>query len=594
MDKDYNKWELLKVNLKHGAQASKILVTTRNKRVAKMMGTKDSDIYFPQQLTDEECWRLLRHISLSGRGDEECREFEDVGHKIARRCKGLPLAANVLGSLLQFKDNLEEWENVLESEMWQLEKADVELFPHLLLSYNELSPTLKRCFLYCAIYPKDLKINVKRLIEEWMALGYLGSVSENGGVELKGREYFNKLAMSSLFQDFEISYDSREQIKWCKMHDIVHDFARFVRKNNGGVEAAEVTKRGCQMCDPLLVSQAKEYRSLFWGEGSPTNICGCVTSLRVFRIKWGLFGPPPQGMERLIHLRWLKLSGSKVSMEDLKIICKLHFLQSLMLACCSLKEIPAEIGNLVDLRHLNLSSNEKLTELPENMCSLLKLHTLLLTCCSLEEIPNKIGNLVHLRHLDVSGNKLKELPESLCRLLELHILNIECCSDLSGLPEGFHTLESLQHLLIEHTPACRRFPQGLTQLKGLHRLSSFHGGSECNKLGLLKHFSHLSGTLKLDIHASSSSDVEELVEDAREADLRSKTHIQRLDVQFCDELMDEKELSPASLLWIDIIEALQPNQKLQKLKIWGFRGSRVQTSTLDAVATQLVERDYSH
>ncbi|KAG6399156.1 hypothetical protein SASPL_140631 [Salvia splendens] len=182
-----------------------------------------------------ECWRLLRHISLSGRGDEECREFEDVGHKIARKCKGLPLAA----SLLQFKDNLEEWENVLESEIRQLEKAEVELFPHLLLSYNELSPTLKRCFSYCAIYPKDLKINVKRLIEEWMALGYLGSVSENGGVELKGREYFNKLAMSSLFQDFEISYDSREQIKWCKMHDIVHDFARFVRKNNGGVGAAE-------------------------------------------------------------------------------------------------------------------------------------------------------------------------------------------------------------------------------------------------------------------------------------------------------------------------------------------------------------------
>ncbi|KAG6399155.1 hypothetical protein SASPL_140630 [Salvia splendens] len=205
------------------------------------------------------------------------------------------------------------------------------------------------------------------------------------------------------------------------------------------------------------------------------------------------------------------------------------------------------------------------------MCSLPKLHTLLLACCSLEEIPNKIGNLVHLRHLDVSGNKnLKELPESLCRLLELQILNIECCSDLSGLPEGIHRLESLQHLLIEHTTASRCFPQGLAQLKGLHRLSSFHGGSGCNKLGLLKHFSYLSGTLKLEIHASSSSDVEELVEDAREADLRSKKHIQRLDVQFYDELMDEKELSSASLLWIDVIEALQ-----QKLKIWGFRGSRL-------------------
>lgn len=51
--------------------------------------------------------------------------------------------------------------------------------------------------------------------------------------------------------------------------------------------------------------------------------------------------------------------------------------------------------------------------------------------------------------------------------------------------------------------------------------------------------------------------------------------IQRLDLQFYDELMDEKELSSASLLWIDVIEALQPNHKLQKLKIWGYRGSRL-------------------
>ncbi|KAL8497118.1 hypothetical protein ACS0TY_020700 [Phlomoides rotata] len=56
-----------------------------------------------------------------------------------------------LGSLLRFKSSLDEWENVLNSEIWEMEEAKVDIFPHLLLSYNELSPTLKRCFSYCAV-----------------------------------------------------------------------------------------------------------------------------------------------------------------------------------------------------------------------------------------------------------------------------------------------------------------------------------------------------------------------------------------------------------------------------------------------------------
>ncbi|XP_047978102.1 putative disease resistance protein RGA1 [Salvia hispanica] len=185
---DRDKWQPLKINLEYGAPGSKILVTTRNERVAKRMGTSDDDIYHPKELNPEECWSLLRAISLEGKSENECVKFEDVGKKIASKCKGLPLAAVVLGRLLQFKD-LEGWEHVEKSEIWQLENAEVDLFPHLVLSYNDLSPALKRCFSYCAVYPKDHKIHAETLIEEWMAQGYLGSVSGNGAVELKGREY---------------------------------------------------------------------------------------------------------------------------------------------------------------------------------------------------------------------------------------------------------------------------------------------------------------------------------------------------------------------------------------------------------------------
>ncbi|XP_047964217.1 putative disease resistance protein RGA3 [Salvia hispanica] len=496
----YNEWEPLKINLRKGAVGSKILVTTRKVTTAKMMGTLDNDIYRPKQLSDEECWSLLRWISLSGRDGEELEEFESVGKKIATKCSGLPLAANVLGRLLQFKYNLQEWEDVEKSEIWQLENAEVDLFPHLVLSYNDLSPPLKRCFSYCAVYPKDHKIHADRLIEEWMALGYLGSVSGNGEVELKGRRYLNNLAMRSLFQDIEKS-KSGEQIEWCKMHDIVHDFAVFLRKNDNKDEVAKMRKESCQVCDPLLVSQAKEYRSLVMDKGRHVGLCDCISSVRVFGLERGFHDPLLQGMEKLIHVRWLELSGNELKDEDLKNICRLYFLQTLLLSRCSLRNIPGEIGDLV-----------------------------------------------HLRNLDLSWNLFRDLPEGICRLVELQTLNLKYCTDLYNLPEGIHMPANLQHIFIDRARASQgRLVQGVAQLSGLRTFgyissfgieNSFRVASDGNKFEVLKNLNLLTGTLRLEIWWDTIPDMEELARTAGEAELRKKIHIHSLRILFLSEVVN--------------------------------------------------------
>ncbi|KAI9162059.1 hypothetical protein LWI28_023389 [Acer negundo] len=61
-----------------------------------------------------------------------------------------------------------------------------------------------------------------------MAQGYLG-LKQNQELEIVGEEYFDMLAMCSFFQDFE--KDNDDNILKCKMHDIVHDFAQFLVKN---------------------------------------------------------------------------------------------------------------------------------------------------------------------------------------------------------------------------------------------------------------------------------------------------------------------------------------------------------------------------
>ncbi|XP_047978637.1 putative disease resistance protein RGA1 [Salvia hispanica] len=171
--------------------------------------------------------------------------------------------------------------------------------------------------------------------------------------------------MRSLFQDIEKS-ESGEQIEWCKMHDIVHDFALFLRKNDD-------KERSCQVCDSSLVSHVQEYRSL---------------SLD--------YKPPVDERDR-------------ISQDGLEIICKLYFLQTLLLSLCGLTEIPREIGNLVELRHLDLSRNEEIKELPESICS-----------------------LVELQILNIEGTGINCLPEALVEQLKFvgrEFLGIESSSD---------------------------------------------------------------------------------------------------------------------------------------------------------------------
>ncbi|XP_027063680.1 putative disease resistance protein RGA3 [Coffea arabica] len=228
---DDSKWKPFQYSLKDGAPGSVILVTTRSQRVARVMGSTDT--HHLSLISDSDCWLIMQRIAFGGKSGDLCKKVERIGQKIAEKCKGLPLAAKTMGSLLRFKDTVQQWQNVLDSEIWQLEKAAVELFPHLYLSYNELSPELKRCFSYCAVFPKDHVIYVEReLIRLWIAQGYVRPRRRGESLELVGLEYFNNLAMGSFFQEIEKveAYYGLTEYMVCKMHDIVHDFAQFLTK----------------------------------------------------------------------------------------------------------------------------------------------------------------------------------------------------------------------------------------------------------------------------------------------------------------------------------------------------------------------------
>ncbi|KAL9335581.1 hypothetical protein Peur_072762 [Populus x canadensis] len=179
-------WEQLKPSLTGSAPGSRILVTTRKHSVATMMGTGHRINI--EKLSDEICRSIFNHVAFQERSKDERERLTDIGDKIASKCKGLPLAAKVLGGLMQSKRTREEWERVLSSELWGLDEVDRDqvergIFLPLLLSYYDLPSVVRRCFLYCAMFPKDYEMRKYELVKMWIAQGYLKETS-GGDMEI--------------------------------------------------------------------------------------------------------------------------------------------------------------------------------------------------------------------------------------------------------------------------------------------------------------------------------------------------------------------------------------------------------------------------
>ncbi|XP_050289395.1 putative disease resistance protein RGA3 [Quercus robur] len=423
--KESEKWEPFKDALTHGAQGSRILVTTRNEDVAHMMGSTKTHIINLGNLSVDDCWLIIRKIAFNDENIDQHKDLEPLGRKLANKCHGLPLAAKLIGGYMCNKRRKEQWEKVLENSLWDLEDVEKGLLGPLLLSYYELSLAEKKCFLFCAVFPKDYKINRFELIIHWMAQGYIDIDSKrNMEMEDMAEEYFQKLAMRSFFQDFgENEIDGR--IESCKMHDIVHDFAQTMTKDvcftiEGDKEVKIDFKRARQLSlivegtFPESVYEAKNLRFLNLKSWSSQivqpKLLDNLTCLRTLHWKRVPSLELLNGVEKLIHLRYLKLDS--FDMEELpESICNLCNLQILDVSeWWSLRKLSQGISKLINLRHLHLAADPQLdysviTSFPKGIGRLTCLKTLKhFPIDGKGEEICKLGELEHLNHIQGTLN----------------------------------------------------------------------------------------------------------------------------------------------------------------------------------------------
>ncbi|KAK9985315.1 hypothetical protein SO802_030266 [Lithocarpus litseifolius] len=144
---DRSKWIDLKNLLMEGAKGSKIVVTTRDHKVASMMSTRL--IYSIEVLPEDDCLSLLLRWAFSEGEEKKYPKLVEIGKEIVKKCKGVPLAVKTLGSLLYSKSEERDWIFIKNSEIWKLEQKDDDILHSLRLSYDQLPSYLKPCFAYC-------------------------------------------------------------------------------------------------------------------------------------------------------------------------------------------------------------------------------------------------------------------------------------------------------------------------------------------------------------------------------------------------------------------------------------------------------------
>ena len=310
------KWNKLKSVLSCGSKGASILVSTRDKDAATIMGTCQT--HHLSGLSENECWLLFKQYAFE-HDIEEREELVAIGKAIVKKCGELPLAAQALGGLMRSRNGEKEWVEIKESKLWSLSDEN-SILPALRLSYFHLTSTLKQCFSFCAIFLKDTEILKDDLIHLWMANGFISS-KENLEAEDVGNMIWNELYQKSFFQDIKIN-GYLGDISF-KMHDLVHDLAQSIV----GPECMimENTNHDLSRCthhisvhhtyfssvNEVAFKQIESLRTLYQLELYGSRISGCFPtnpSLRVLRVsKFKL-----SSLGSLVHLRYLELDHIKI------------------------------------------------------------------------------------------------------------------------------------------------------------------------------------------------------------------------------------------------------------------------------------------
>ena len=351
-----------------------MVVTTRNHKLAEYC-SPPSHIHQPEFLGKEEARTLFlkktnRSLDDLERGDKT----KGIVEKILNKCGGLPLAILTIGALLANKDT-EEWESIykqLPSDLATNPSLDA-LRRVVSLSYSHLPSHLKPCFLHLSIFPEDFEIERKHLVNRWVAEGLVADDTTTRTLEEVAESYFYELISRCMIQPSKL--DNMGKVKTCRIHDIVHDIAVSISKQENyafihGEHTSNITTRvgirhlSCVACRKLNIAMDLSCVRSLTVFSEPPELASLLCSskfkmLRILDLKHAQFAASQQDIKYiglLLHLKYLHYPNYPNNMyAPPKSIGNLLCLKTLDLQRSSVSTLSTEITKLHNLRSLRCS-----------------------------------------------------------------------------------------------------------------------------------------------------------------------------------------------------------------------------------------------
>ncbi|PKI62079.1 hypothetical protein CRG98_017452 [Punica granatum] len=270
---------------------------------------------------------------------------------------------------------------------------------------------------------EDCSLILRTLGLYWNVAGLLTTSNRNLKPEKVCDQYIKELVARSFFQEPE---DYKGNFLF-KMHDLVHDLAVSVSKNEFSWVHSQTPS----------ISQRLRHVS-FFDSGSNNPLAHVPPFLN-----------QQTSLETLLsHSSVLWISGEVLE----ACISNCKYLRQLDLRKSIFEVLPSSINTLKHLRYLDISDNLKIKTLPQSVCNLQSLEVLgPHGCRSLEELPRDMWKLISLRMLSIT-TKQKSLKNTGLDRLRLRRLEIVECHNLESLFEGMNMegLTALEYLNIRN------------------------------------------------------------------------------------------------------------------------------------------------
>ncbi|XP_074288720.1 uncharacterized protein LOC141613876 isoform X1 [Silene latifolia] len=400
-----NIWKKLKfdeVGIPHKSNKDfccKLLITTREKQVCRLMDVEEANIFKVGLLNETEALNLFENQTEKKVGSGE---FKPVADRLLRKCDGLPLAIATTASALKGK-KLSLWCHFAETSekpiSSQVSSEYRETYSILETSYNLIDIEEKRIFLFLAcLSPLDSAVKVDDLMRYGIGLDFFQRVNGLSEAMEQANAWANELISSSLL----LKGDSDGEVK---IHDLVRASAiSFIDKGKDRMTLVEsiprwMRKKAFEKFTAISLMSGHDFSRLSGVKAPMLEILLLKGDVSVTTLPSDFF----VGMK---NLKVLSLSNVNFNLGLPESMGELERLQTLHLHHCKLKDIKL-IGKLVNLLVLSLRES------------------------SLEEMPIEIGELSNLQLLDMGGCKgVKSIPANiLSRLSNLEGLYMLNCFD---------------------------------------------------------------------------------------------------------------------------------------------------------------------